>query len=185
MDYITEYLLDNRQPKDTRAALTQIAYESNLDKREKDAAKLGYKLDRNNSDEYVSTYTKDGKNAIVAIRGTKLTDKSDLQTNLKTALRSKDIGKNDRYSETLDKTKKIQAKYKNVEIAGHSLGSGIAQYINQETGLPTTTYANPITTKGLFRTRDNLRTYNTKGDLITGSYIPGKNPLLAHSLNSF
>lgn len=87
-----------------------------------------------------SVYHKEGK-AKIAYRGTKLSNKKDLQADVLIGLGLQD--KSNRFKRAVRTADQVSAKYgkHNVSLTGHSLGGSQAQYVSRKRGLDATGFS--------------------------------------------
>lgn len=103
--------------------LNNEAYKNKKDKKDEVD---GYKLDKKISNKKTSVYS-NGETAIVAHRGTKLSDKNDLKNDVK--LLTGQLESSKRVKNAAKVTREAEKKYGKVEHTGHSLGFAVAKAV--------------------------------------------------------
>lgn len=123
---------------DEYAKLSSLAYEQDAGKLKKNARKLGYDIDEelSSANHTVFRNRKTGK-AVIAYRGTNPSNRDDLAADYDIARGKRE---HQRFNEALHVAKKTQAKYKDVEVTGHSLGGTQALHVYETLGVRARVY---------------------------------------------
>lgn len=149
--------------QDLHANLSELAYKSH-DEADRDAQRLGYRVDRSLSNPNATTFVNDRGEAIVSYRGTRPTNLDDLAADLHIATGSR---KHKRFDEAEDLARRVKSKYGDkVQATGHSLGGTQALHVNKKLGLNAHVF-NPGATLGDTVDSDNVRVVRDKDDLIS------------------
>lgn len=149
---------------DLHANLSELAYKP-ADVQDREAQRLGYRVDRSLSNPNATTFTNDRGEAIVSYRGTNPTNLDDLAADLHIVTGSR---KHKRFDEAEDLARRVKAKYgdKKVQATGHSLGGTRALHVNKKLGLNAHVF-NPGAGIGDTVDADNVRVVRNKDDLIS------------------
>lgn len=147
-----------------------------------DVAPTGYQVDSELSGPDRRIYHQDGKNVVVAFRGTNLNNTRDIGANAAMGFHVQ--GFTNRFKNSLDVTKRAVKKYglENVSVTGHSMGGSQAVYVANKLNLGGAAY-NPYTSWSNKNTSDKFKVHIAVGDPVSspGMFIPGQKNITYHA----
>ena len=121
---------------DLLSNFSSYAYEKSHDRRDELARQHGWRHDSALGGDNHSVFHKDGK-AVVAYRGTSLSNPDDLKADLSIASGHHN---HKRFDEALNVAQAAIDKYGHVTFTGHSLGGSLALHAYEKYGYPTTVF---------------------------------------------
>lgn len=126
----------------------------------------GYSLDTELSNDRAKVYT-NGKQTLLAYRGTVPTDREDLSADKSILLNKYQDHSSFKDAEKLYERTRDKYKDNDIHLSGHSLGGTKAIHVSKKYGVKNSTVFNPGT--GIARMdTPNTKVYNVKGDPISG-----------------
>lgn len=154
------------------AILSRIAYENDINKQKQIARQFGYDIDNEYSNKYhLVMVDKKNKDVIISFRGTNPTDIRDIKSDIEIARNRKE--KDERFLEALDLFDKVKAEYSDFKFQsiGHSLGAGLAIYLNEKRGVDAYAF-NPASSPFIREKKvgENVVIYRNSDDIISSGY---------------
>lgn len=161
--------ISTQRKKRNYAVLSKVAYQGDADEKKIQKELSKYRLGRImeyvpslSNGNHTTFYNKRTGKAIIAYRGTNVSDPKDLLTDAAIFFGVERM--TPRFADAVDTAEKAQKMFgkKNVEVTGHSLGGSQAMYVSSRMGLPSYAY-NPGKT---FRQFDLLNRYDQVRDFF-------------------
>jgi len=171
-----------QEPKTEEGKLANLSYIKDENKREVEAKKLGFELDRKLSNSEHTVLTKNGKTKVV-FKGTSTVKDLIPDINIIRGKQNEDSS----FIEAYNKTKQVQNKYgkDNVEIgSSHSLGGSKAIFVGKKLGIPYKALNPGITPFSKSSSKDS-NVKSISGDIISGNFNILKDPISSHGIENF